>query len=179
MDSAELSDIVDRLNAACAGHPVARIPWLHGILHERPIPAMARREPEPAPGQRAMISPVPPRVPPPSPQSVPAGMSAPTGRQKPLAGLYGARVMEELMEGVMAESYAELVARKTAEVARIEVRAYAALDAAGQIVVGSVSRTEASARGKAPTGWRVVPVVVTAVAEPRLRMAVPVEPLER
>ena len=87
--------------------------------------------------------------------------------------------MEELMEGVMAESYAELVARKTAEVARIEVRAYAALDAAGQIVVGSVSRTEASARGKVPTGWRVVPVVVTAaaVAEPRLRMAVPVEPL--
>ena len=61
MDSAELSDIVDRLNAACAGHPVARIPWLHGILHERPIPAMARREPEPAPGQRAMISPVPPQ----------------------------------------------------------------------------------------------------------------------
>jgi hypothetical protein len=59
------------------------------------------------------------------------------------------------------------------------VRAYAALDAAGQIVVGSVSRTEASARDKAPRGWRVVPVVVTAaaVAEPRLRMAVPVEPL--
>jgi hypothetical protein len=51
--------------------------------------------------------------------------------ENPLAGLYGAGVMEELMEGVMAESYAELVARKTAEVARIEVRAYAALDAAG------------------------------------------------
>jgi hypothetical protein len=46
-------------------------------------------------------------------------------------------------------------------------------------VVGSVSRTAESARDKVPTGWRVVPVVVTAaaVAEPRLRMAVPVEPL--
>jgi hypothetical protein len=63
----------------------------------------------------------------------------------------------------------------------VSVRGWAALDAAGQIVVGSVSRTEASVRDKVPHGWRVVPVTVAVAEPPRvlppLRMAVPVEPL--
>lgn len=30
----EPSDIVERLNAACVGHPHASIPWPHRLLHE-------------------------------------------------------------------------------------------------------------------------------------------------
>ena len=29
-----MSDLVERLNTACVGHPHARIPWPHRLLHE-------------------------------------------------------------------------------------------------------------------------------------------------